>query len=268
MGSATREAISAATAVLGKQTKVELATGEQLLDAALVIEREARLRAALADDSAEPAARRSIVAAVFGKYTAAAQAVLDSLVTSRWSSSDDLVEGIEQLGIRAVAESAPKTLSISDELFVLGTAVSSNPELELALGSKLGAVDGKIALVESLLSGKASKQTIAIVGALLAQPRGRRFGELLSYVSGIVAEQAGYRVATVTVAAPLAAAQTTRLEKALSAQFGNSAHGGAVRINQVVDPSILGGVRVQIGDEVIDGTIASRLSDLKLRLVG
>ncbi len=268
MGSATREAISAATAVLSRQTKVDLATGEQLLDAALVVEREARLRAALADDSADPAARTSIVAAVFGKYSATAKAVLDSLVTSRWSSSDDLADGIEQLGIRAVAESAPKTLSISDELFVLGTAVSSNPELELALGSKLGSTDGKISLVDSLLAGKASKQTVAIVGALLARPRGRRIGELLRYASGIVAEQAGYSIATVTVAAPLAAAQATRLEKALSTQFGNTVHGGAVRINQVVDPSILGGMRVQIGDDVIDGTIASRLTDLRLRLVG
>ncbi|MCU1412662.1 MAG: synthase subunit delta [Microbacteriaceae bacterium] len=263
MGSATREAIGAATAVLATQTKVELATGEQLLDAALVIEREARLRAALADDSAEPADRVSIVGAVFGKYSAAARAVLESLVTSRWSSSDDLVGGIEQLGIRAVAASAPKTLSISDELFVLATAVGSNPELELALGSKLGSTDGKISLVDSLLEGKASKQTIAIVGALLAQPRGRRFGELVRYATGIVAEQAGYSVATVTVATPLAAAQATRLEKALSNQYG-----GGVRINQVVDPSILGGMRVQVGDDVIDGTIAGRLADLRLRLVG
>ncbi len=263
MGSATREAIGAATAVLGAQAKIDLATGEQLLDAALVVEREARLRAALADDSAEPGARTSIVAAVFATYSAAAKAVLDSLVTSRWSSSDDLADGIEQLGIRAVAASAPATLSISDELFVLGTAVASNPELELALGSKLGAVDGKISLVDGLLDGKASRQTIAIVGALLAQPRGRRFGELLRYAAGIVAEQAGYSIATVTVATPLAATQSTRLEKALSAQQGS-----AVRINQVIDPSILGGMRVQIGDDVIDGTIAGRLTDLRLRLVG
>ncbi len=261
MGSATRESISAATAVLGQQAGVDLATGEQLLAAALVVEREARLRVALADDSAEPADRQSIVAAVFGAYTTAARAVLDSLATSRWSSADDLVAGIEQLGIQAVAASAPKSLSISDELFVLSTAVSSNPELELALGSKLGSIEGKISLVGSLLDGKASKQTIAIVGALLSQPRGRRMAELVRYAATIVAVQAGFTIATVTVADPLTASQASRLEKALSAH-----REGGVRINQVIDPAVLGGMRVQIGDEVIDGTIANRLTDLRLRL--
>jgi F-type H+-transporting ATPase subunit delta len=261
MGSATREATAKATAVLGTQAKADLATGEQLLAAALVIEQEARLRAALADDSATVADRVSIVDAVFGRYTAAAKAVLESLVASRWSSADDLVVGVEELGIRAVAASAPKTVSINDELFVLSTAVSSSSELELALGSKLGSDEGKISLVDGLLDGKASKQTIAILGALLAQPRGRRMAELIRYASTIVAEQAGFTVATVTVASPLTATQTARLEKALSAQ-----RDGAVRINQIVDPEILGGLRVQIGDEVIDGTISNRLTDLRLRL--
>ncbi len=261
MGSATRESTSAAIVVLGEQGTVELATGEQLLAAALVLDREARLRTALSDDSADPADRLSIVAAVFGAYTASAQAVLNSLATSRWSSADDFVAGVEQLGIRAVAASAPSTVSISDELFALSTAVTSNPELELALGSKLGSAGGKISLVRGLLDGKASPQTIAILGALLAQPRGRRMAELVRYASTIVADVAGFTIATVTVANILTDLQASRLETALSAQ-----RNGTVRINQIVDPSILGGMRVQIGDEVIDGTIANRLSDLRQRL--
>lgn len=261
MGSATREATAAASTVLQAQSTVDLATGEQLLAASLVIGNEARLRAALADDSATAADRISIVDAVFGKYTSAAKAVLGSLATSRWSSSDDLVAGIEQLGIEAVASSAPKTVSISDELFVLSTAVASNPELELALGSKLGSIEGKIALMGSLLDGKASKQTVAILGALLAQPRGRRMAELVRFASTIVAEQAGFSIATVTVANPLNAQQASRLEQALSTQRGSG-----IRINQVIDPAVLGGMRVQIGDEVIDGTVSNRLTDLRLRL--
>lgn len=261
MGSATREATSAAQAVLGRQGKLELATGEQLLAAALVLDRETRLRTALSDDSADPADRLSIVVAVFGGYTESAKAVLNSLATSRWSSADDFVAGVEQLGIRAVAASAPTTVSISDELFALSTAVTSNPELELALGSKLGSAEGKISLVGGLLDGKASTQTIAILGALLAQPRGRRMAELMRYASTIVAEEAGFTIATVTIANILTELQASRLEKVLSAQ-----RRGTIRINQIVDPSILGGMRVQIGDDVIDGTIANRLTDLRLRL--
>jgi F-type H+-transporting ATPase subunit delta len=261
MGSATRESIGAATAVLAEQKSVDFATGEQLLAAALVVAREQHLRTALADDAASAADRTSIVNAIFGKYTPAAKAVLVSLATSRWSSADDLVVGIEQLGIRAVALSAPASVSINDELFALSTAVSSDSELELALGSKLGSTEGKLSLIGSLLDTKASKQTTAIVDALLAQPRDRRFGELIKYAATIVADQAGFTIATVTVAGPLTAEQAGRLEKALSAQRSVN-----IRVNQVIEPSILGGMRVQIGDEVIDGTIANRLTDLRLRL--
>ena len=261
MGSATREAIAAANATLAKQGTVDLATGEQLLAAALVVSGSHELRAALADDTAKDSDRTGIVDAVFGEYTKAAQAILESLGTSRWSSEDDLVAGIEELGIRALAASAPNALSVDDELFEFGVAVSSNSELELALGSKLGGVDGKISLVDSLLKGKASDQTIAILKALLAQPRGRRIGELIRYAATIVADEAGNGIATVTVASAIDEDQRKRLEAALSKQYNRD-----VRLNVIVDPAILGGMRVQVGSEVIDGTISNRIADLRLRL--
>jgi F-type H+-transporting ATPase subunit delta len=261
MGSATREAIAAANAALAKQGTVDLATGEQLLSAALVVNDSHELRNALADDSAKVADRKKLADAVFGAYTPAAKAVLDAIATSRWSSEDDLVASIEELGIRALAAAAPGSLSIDDELFEFGTAVASNSELELALGSKLGAVDGKVALVESLLGKKASTQTVAILKALLAQPRGRRIGELIRYAATIVADEAGLGIASVTVAAPLDADQRKRLVTALTRQYGRE-----IRINEIVDQSILGGMRVQVGSEVIDGTISNRIADLRIRL--
>ena len=89
----------------------------------------------------------------------------------------------------------------------------------------------------------------------------RRIGELVRYASTIVAEAFGHTIATITVATPLAADQTARLEKALSARYGTT-----IRINELVDPAVLGGMRVQIGDDVIDGSIATRLTDLRLQL--
>lgn len=261
MGSATRESVSAAIAVLAAQPSIDLATGQQLLSASQAVEGAPHLRAALADDSAETADRVSIVRALFGKYSKPAQAVLEALASGRWSSADDLVGAIEQLGIRAVAASAPASVSINDELFAFLTAVTSNADLELALGSKLGSAEGRVSLVNRLLAGKASAHTLAIVTALIASPRGRRIAELIRSASSIVAEQSGSTVATVTVASPLTAAQRDRLEKSLSSQYG-----GSIRINEVVDASILGGLRVHIGDEIIDGTIANRITDLRLRL--
>jgi F-type H+-transporting ATPase subunit delta len=261
MGSASREAISAATATLDRQATVDLATGEQLLAAALVVDGSHELRAALADDTAPDADRKRLSDSVFGAYTSSAKAVLDTIATARWSNEDDLVAGIEELGIRALGASAAKELSIDDELFEFGVAVSSNSELELALGSKLGSADGKISLVDSLLKGKASAQTIAILKALLAQPRGRRIAELIRYAATIVADQSGLGIATVTVATSLDESQRKRLTTTLSKQYGRD-----IRVNEIVDAAVLGGMRVQVGSEVIDGTISNRLADLRLRL--
>jgi F-type H+-transporting ATPase subunit delta len=261
MGSATREAISAATATLDAQRTVDLATGEQLLAAALVVNDSHELRNALADDTAADKDRKALSDAVFGGYTASAKAVLESIATQRWSGEDDLVAGIEELGIRALAASADKELSIDDELFEFGMAIASNSELELALGSKLGGADGKISLIESLLKRKASPQTLAILKALVAQPRGRRIAELIRYAATIVADQSGLGIATVTVASALDESQRTRLATTLAKHYDRD-----IRINEIVDPKVLGGMRVQVGSDVIDGTISNRIADLRLRL--
>jgi len=263
MGSATREALTAtrgALASLGGKT--DLATGEQLLAAGRVIGESAPLRAALADPSAAASDKTSIVDSVFSSVSATTRGLLGTVVTNRWSSEDDLLAGIEDLGFRVLADSA-KTAGIEGELFAFGEAVSSNNELELAVSSKLGSNAAKLALVESLLGTKASKQTVAIIGHLVQQPRGRRIAELLRSAASVVADQAGLSVATVTTATALDKKQLDRLGKGLAASYGRE-----LRINQVVDPSLIGGVRVQIGDDVIDGSVASRLKELRLQLAG
>lgn len=262
MGSATREALASARAALAAQSgKNGLATGEQLFRAARVIGDSAPLRAALADPSAAPADKTAVIDRVFSTLEAPARALLATIVGERWSTADDLLEGIEEIGIRSVAGSAPSGTSIEEELFAFGSAVSSNAELELAVGSKLGTAAAKSALVTSLLSGKASAQTLAIVDHLVQQPRGRRIGELVRHSAALVADSAGLTVATVTSAVPLSAAQQKRLVAGLAASRGRD-----IRLNLVIDPTIVGGLRVQIGDDVIDGSIATRLTELRLQL--
>ena len=119
-------AIAAANATLARQSTVDLATGEQLLAAALVVSGSHELRAALADDTAKDSDRKGIVGAVFGQYTATARAILESLSTSRWSSEDDLVAGIEELGIRALA-AAMVSGSPSTSVSFASTAIVTPP---------------------------------------------------------------------------------------------------------------------------------------------
>lgn len=260
MGSATREALASAITALGALgDKDGLAVGSQLFEAARVIGDSSQLRAALADPAVPADEKTSVVDQVFSSIGAPAKKLLSEIVGARWSTADDLLAGIEEIGIRAVAGSATKG-SIESELFSFGTAVSSNAELELAVGSKLGSTEAKSKLVQSLLKN-ASPQALAIVDHLVQQPRGRRINELVRHAASIVADQAGLAVATVITAAPISAAQLDRLRAGLAKNYGRD-----LQINHVVDPSIIGGVRVQIGDDVIDGSVSTRITDLRLRL--
>lgn len=265
MGSATREASAVSRAALSKLGgTADLATGESLFSAGHVIGDSSQLLAALGDASADAAAKAALVRGVFASaVTPVALGLLQAIASERWSSHDDLLAGIEDLGLRATASSAPGGASIEEELFSFGAAVSSDAELELALANKLGRTDAKLDLVNALLSSKVSDQTLVIVRHLVQQPRGRRIGELLRSAASVVADQANTSVATVTSAAPLAAGQLTRLKESLAARYGRE-----LMVNQVIDPAVVGGVRVQIGDDVIDGSISTRISDLRLQLAG
>jgi F-type H+-transporting ATPase subunit delta len=264
MGSATRGALAASRADLSSRGSADLATAEELFSAGRIIGGSAQLTSMLSDTSTDVSEKHAILTAVFGTNLGAPTlGLLDTVVSHRWSSTDDLLAGIEELGLRAAADSAPATVNIDAELFAFGTAVSSDPELELAVSSKLGTAQSKVALVDTLLATKVSPQTLTIVRHLMQQPRGRRIGELLRTAASIVADQSGLAVAMITRATPIRAVQLERLQKALAARFGRP-----LKFNLVVDAALIGGLRVQVGDTVIDDSVSSKLKDLRLQLAG
>jgi F-type H+-transporting ATPase subunit delta len=262
MGSASRVALEAAKSALASAKGVTRESGEQLLSAARDIDGSSQLRALLADPSIEAAEKNALIKRIFSSLDPAAASLLGSLTAARWSNSDQLIDGIEQVGIRAIADSADGA-TIEAELFAFSRAVSSDPELELAVGSKLGDPAEKAALVDRLLAKKADPGTLAIVRHLVQSPRGRRIGNLIGTAAETVADASGGIVANVTAATPLTSAQLDKLTETLTAQYGREP-----RIAVKVDPSVIGGLRVQVGDDVIDGTIASRLTELRLQLAG
>ncbi|MBF4578569.1 MULTISPECIES: F0F1 ATP synthase subunit delta [unclassified Frigoribacterium] len=264
MGSMSREALGSARSTLADLGgAADLTTGEQVLDAGRVIGGNVQLQAYFADPAVDAATKKQLVDRVFGAFTEPARALVLSVVGRRWSSKRDLLAGMEEIGIRVVASTIPDGSTIANELFAFDAAVRSDSSLELAIGTKLSDPEAKAGLVQRLLGGRASEQTITIVGHLVRQPRGRRIGELLRTAAEIVSDQSDQLVATVTTARVLDDAHAARLEQGLSRQFGRS-----LRINQVVDPAVIGGLRVQVGDEVIDGTVATKLSALRLQLAG
>ncbi len=262
MGSATTQARAATTAALGAASSVDLDVARELFAAARTLGDSSQLSGALADSSAAPGARAQVVSHVFGTYGSTTVSLLSAAAQQRWSSASDLVDGIEELGIRAAAIAEPGA-DVEGELFEVVRVIAANPELELALGSRLGEASAKGALIESLLRGRTSTATTLIVSSAVQQPRERRVRQLIGRAMRLVAQQRGRSVATVVAAKPLSASQAERLTAALSQRYGTE-----VSLNVVIDPSVVGGVRVEIADDVIDASVSSRLHDLRQKLAG
>jgi len=263
MGSASTQALAATTAALRAASGVDLDVAGELFAVARAVGDSSQLSGALADSAAPAEARRQVVADVFGRAVKPTTAsLLTTAVEQRWSSADDLVDGIEELAVRAAAV-ADADADVEAELFALTRTVAENPDLELALGRRLGDSAAKGALVETLLKGRASAGATLIAASLVQQPRERRVRQLLTRATDIVADQRNRAVATVVAAAPLNAVQSERLTAALSKRYGTP-----VSLNTIVDPTVVGGLRVQIADDVIDASVSARLADLRQRLAG
>jgi F-type H+-transporting ATPase subunit delta len=128
----------------------------------------------------------------------------------------------------------------------------------------LGNPEAKATLARTLLTkAKALPATVVVVSSLVQNPRGRRIGALLSAAAATIANQGGYLVATVTSAQPLDPAQLTAVSSSIALLYGRKAV-----LDVHVDARALGGVRIQVGDDVIDGSIATLLDDLRSQLAG
>lgn len=262
MGSATTQALAASTNALAAAKGTTLDVAGEFFAAAALVGESSQLSGALADSTAPAGARSAVIASVFAGASGVVREVLTVAANQRWSSASDFVDGVEELAIRSAAI-ADTTADIEGELFSFSRVISANPELELALGSRLGDAGSRSALVERLLGGSASKPVTLIVSALVRAPRGRRIRQLLNRAMNIVSAERGRLVATVHTATALSEGQRTRLSDALSRRYDRQ-----VSLNEVIDSTVVGGLRVQIADDVIDGSISARLADLRQKLAG
>lgn len=260
MGSATSQARAAIDEALVRQPQAGLEDARELFKASRAIERSPQVLASLADPVSTPDARAALAERVLGELGAPARSIVAHLARQRWSDSADILTAIDDAGIR-VAVQAAGGADVSGEIASFSRIVGSDPQLELALGGVLGKADDKAALVQRLLAGKASEATLAILDHLVRVPRGRRIGQLLRGAAAEVAAATGRSIATVTSAREISATQLDRLRAGLERQYGRT-----LQLQQIVDPAVLGGLRVSIGDDVIDGTVRSKFTDLRLKL--
>lgn len=238
--------------------------GNELFGVAATLRTEGTLRRFATDASVPAEAKAGVVRDVFGgKVSEGTLTLLTSAVGRRWTATRDLPDALEQLGVVAQVRSAgSETGRLADELFAFAQAVKDNPELRDALSDPARSQEDKAGLLRTLLEGKVLPATIALAEQALAGSY-RTVSAALADYQKIAAEVHGQNVATVRVARPLPEGEERRLADALSRQYGRPVH-----LNLLVDPSVLGGIRVEIGDDVIDGTVASRLDEARRAIAG
>ena len=147
---------------------------------------------------------------------------------------------------------------VENELFSVARTFESNDELREALTDQLLPAERRQAIVENLLGGKASPITINLVSFVVGAGRGRDLPAIIDRVVERAAAERKHVVAEVRAAVPLDARRQQKLAKALSQNLGLD-----VEVKVIVDPSVIGGAAVRVGDTVIDGTVRHRLDQLR-----
>jgi F-type H+-transporting ATPase subunit delta len=239
--------------------------GDELLGVLHLLDREHGLRRALSDPSRSGDDRAQLVQILLeGKISASALELVQDVARLRWSRPSELADAIEQLAVSAEsarAESDGRLDDLEDELFRFSRVVEGEPELRGALTNVALPVERKADLVGALLEGKALPSTVRLITEVVTRPRGRSLERALDAYGRVVAQRRRRLVALVRTSAELTEEQRTRLTAALSAAYGHEVH-----LNIEIDPTVVGGLSIQIGDEEIDGTIAGRLENVRRRL--
>jgi F-type H+-transporting ATPase subunit delta len=246
------------------RTATEL--GNELFAAAGVLATQPALRRALSDPSRSDQARADLAMAVFGgKVSDAAAGLIAAVAAARWSAPGDLTDAVEQLAAQAIvaaAEHEGRLDDLEDELFRFGRVVATEPNLRIALTNPFVPARAKRDLLDDLLAAKVTPEALRLITQAAANPLGRSLDVSLEEYAGLAARRRERLVAEVHVALPLTDQQRSRLAAALGTAYGHQVH-----LNVVLDPKVAGGMTVRIGDDLIDGSVATRLAEARRRLV-
>ena len=221
------------------------------------------LRRALTDPARDAAAKSLLAQDLFASsISPGALSILIESVALRWSASIDLASAIEQLAIEseATAANAEGSLDrVQDELFVFARTLGESQELRLTLGDRLGSPIGKREVIADLLGAQgdqANPSTIRLISQAVTGLAGRNIDSVLRVYADAVADRRNRLLVLVTTRIALTASQSDQLSQIMTKHVGQPVH-----LNYQIDPTILGGVSIRFADELVDGTISTRLAE-------
>ncbi|MET3809030.1 F0F1 ATP synthase subunit delta [Arthrobacter sp. UYEF3] len=274
MAGVSSESLTAALVALeAKLPNASLQLATELFGILGTVDSSAGLRRALTDPSRSGDEKSALVKQLFsGKVSAEAVEITSGLASSRWASARDIGDALETLAASVVIAVAENKSAVSasgitgleeleNDLFSFNRTVDSSHEVQRALSEPQASHAAKVALADKLVPS-ASSEAKVLIGQAVSQPRGLKVTKLVTRFAELAAKRQQRWIATVSVTRPLTEAQASRLQTGLNALYGRE-----LKINLNVDPALIGGIRIQIGDEVVDASVFARLGQLQRQLV-
>jgi len=246
----------------GAEARTQL--GSDLFGVVDLLDSSVPLRRAVTDPSRDGESKAGLLARLLsGKVSPDAADLLSGAARARWSAAHDLADSVEILAVDTVlasAESSNRLDQVEEDVHRAGQILTTDQGVRSALLDRRASTKAKSELVGRLVSGTAS-ETSTLVRRMASHPRGRRPEAAFEFVTQAAARRRERLVAHVSVATWPTEEQQQRLAAALTQKYGRQ-----VRLAIDVDTEVLGGMRVQIGDDVIDGTVSRRLDEASEQL--
>ena len=236
--------------------------GNELFTITKVLDDSIQLERALTDPSRPVADKVAVLKELLGDNAhPMTMEIMTDLVSRRWSRARDIANAVEDFGVDAMmyyADATDATLQVSIELSELHSALLNLPVVRAKLYDYQATSEARVKLFREVFSGKTlNKVTMRLAEHATCNLRRRRYLETIQWLINKFSRHMGESMITVTTASPLNIDQIKRLVEVYSAKVGRQVH-----INSVVDPTVLGGMRIQVGDEVTDNTVVAQLQNL------
>ncbi len=232
-----------------------------------VLDSSSAARRALTDYARDESAKSTLGKDIFkGLGSTQALEIVSKMAGLRWSSPRDFGNVLEFLGVQALVASAEKSGSLADlesEIFSVSETIAKSPELRAFFAVRNVVSAPKSELLTSLLSGKVTQATLDLTSYLVDHPRGRNVEAGLNDFAAAIAQIKDRQIAHVVSATALSAEQISRLSKSLTKTFGRE-----IKVNASVKQEVIGGMSIRVADELIDGTLLTRISQADRLLAG
>ena len=237
--------------------------GNELFTITSALDHNIQLERALTDPSRPVEDKVAVVKTLIGDQAhPLVMEIMSDLVSRRWSRVSDIANAVEDFGVDGMmyyADYTHTTLQVSIELAELHSALLNLPVVRTKLYDATVSSEARVKLLYSLIGdADFTKVTKRLAEHATCNLRNRRYLQTIQWLINKFSRHMGESMVTVTTATPLSKEQVEKLIAIYSAKTGHPVH-----INSVVDPTVMGGMRIQVGDEVTDNTVVAQLQHLQ-----